>query len=627
MSISRKSRNFSVALVIAIIATIIALVSSFVAFADEYTEGNYSYTVSDGEATITNYLVKKMISPIEIPSTLGGYPVTKIDDGAFDSCQYTRSIKIPATVKEIGKGAFSNCESLESVEIPNGVTKIGASAFAHCSKLKSVEIPDSVTTLGHSAFYNCYDLADVRLSSKLTKIEDRSFHYCSSLKSITIPDGVTEIGTQAFYWSGLNKVVLGDAVEKIGAVAFDSDGITFYTKGNAYLYQYAFENGIDIVVLADGVRSASHKVIDGKLVFTVVTSSGDYNRVKVASMDDPWGSLAVSNTYTVNSDGEYVWTIKTNLAAETADYVFDVRVTSTNKYTKERFPYRVEITPTVKYVSHEICEGKIEFTVVTGAGDYNRVKLALASDTKGYIAYSSSYTTNSNGDYVWKIRADAPVETTNYVFDIRSDETGKYLKDYYAYDVEVIPTVKSVSYEIINDKIVFTVTTLSGNYNRIKVTTADNLSGSLGVANSYTINQNGDYVWVIKAIAPTEATNYAFDLRSSETGKYNKEYYCYQCDCEVETTIKSVFCVDMGDSLEFTVITKSGDFNRLRCGLSTSTVNNIANSNSYKVNSDGYYVWTLKINKPSGDVTLYFDLRNTATNKFIKEFYIFNYTA
>ena len=43
-----------------------------------YTEGKYSYTVSNKEATITDFSDSFSERAIEIPSSLGGYPVTSI---------------------------------------------------------------------------------------------------------------------------------------------------------------------------------------------------------------------------------------------------------------------------------------------------------------------------------------------------------------------------------------------------------------------------------------------------------------------------------------------------------------------------------------------------------------------
>ena len=277
-------------------------------------------------------------------------------------------------------------------------------------------------------------------------------------------------------------------------------------------------------------------------------------------------------------------------------------------------------------VSHKISDGKVVFTVVTKPGDFNRIKVTTADNLGGSLGVSNSYTVNEDGNYVWTVKAAEPSKTTNYAFDLRSSTTGKYSKEYFYFEVEAAtPTIISVSHTTSNGKIIFTVVTKSGDFNRIKVTTADSLSGSLGVANAYTVNEDGNYVWVVKAAESSESTNYAFDLRSSVTGKYLKDYGYYACD--VEKTIKSITCEETSTSLVFTVVTKAGDFNRLRCGTSESVVDNIKNVNTYTVDSNGDYVWVIKITKPTDSTDLYFDLRNSTTNKFIKEFYIYNYAA
>ena len=95
-------------LVLALIATLAALVSVFTLSSSAATEGQYTYTVSGGKATITR--VNTSISGyITIPSTLGGYPVTSIGEWAFSYCENLTSITIPSSVKEIGNRAFSGC--------------------------------------------------------------------------------------------------------------------------------------------------------------------------------------------------------------------------------------------------------------------------------------------------------------------------------------------------------------------------------------------------------------------------------------------------------------------------------------------------------------------------------------
>ena len=93
----------------------------------------------------------------------------------------------------------------------------------------------------------------------------------------------------------------------------------------------------------------------------------------------------------------------------------------------------------------------------------------------------------------------------------------------------------------------------------------------------------------------------------------------------MDGTIKYAKYTVYQERLIFTVVTKAGDFNRLRCGLSKSTVDNLANASKYTVDENGDYVWTVKIPKPEADTTLYFDLRDGTTNKYLKEFLIFDY--
>jgi len=55
------------------------------------TDGYYTYTVTDGQATITD--VKTSISgDIVIPTILGEYPVTMIGESAFRDCTNLESI-------------------------------------------------------------------------------------------------------------------------------------------------------------------------------------------------------------------------------------------------------------------------------------------------------------------------------------------------------------------------------------------------------------------------------------------------------------------------------------------------------------------------------------------------------
>lgn len=71
----------------------------------EYTEGDFKYTVWQEKATITEYI--GTASEVEVPSTLGGYQVTKIGDYVFGTNTVYDRISFPATLTDIAESAIS----------------------------------------------------------------------------------------------------------------------------------------------------------------------------------------------------------------------------------------------------------------------------------------------------------------------------------------------------------------------------------------------------------------------------------------------------------------------------------------------------------------------------------------
>lgn len=226
---------------LAIAIVLIALVVCFSLPAKAYTEGIYTYTVSNNEATITKVNLYAN-SYTTIPSTLGGYPVTGIGEKAFYKCTALTGVTIPDGVLTIGTSAFEGCNKLISVSIGKGVTAIGERAFWVCSKLNSITIPDSVTSIGDSAFYGCDALASVTLGNSVTTIGNSAFSGCDGLTSITIPDSVTSIGDRAFYYCmGLTNASIGKGVANFG------DDVFYYCTG------------LKTVTISDGVKSIGKK--------------------------------------------------------------------------------------------------------------------------------------------------------------------------------------------------------------------------------------------------------------------------------------------------------------------------------------------------------------------------------
>jgi hypothetical protein len=127
-----------------LILSALLLASAFqTATGQTYTSGDYQYTLSNNEATITGYTGAGGV--VAIPSALNFYPVVSIGQMAFNFYPSLTSITIPASVRSIGESAFEGCVSLGFVSIPNSVTSIGVSAFLG-SCLGSVLLPPNLSS-------------------------------------------------------------------------------------------------------------------------------------------------------------------------------------------------------------------------------------------------------------------------------------------------------------------------------------------------------------------------------------------------------------------------------------------------------------------------------------------------
>jgi len=202
---------------IGILAVLLVLFMAAGVAQEERTDasGQWKYVLEDGGATITGYMGATITGyedepdvDLNIPSELGGYPVTRIGAWAFEE-SYITTAQIPDGVTGIGEGAFAGCFLLQWVRIPNSVTDIGAWAFNGCSGLSTVSLPNSLTSIGEGAFYNC------------------GLMY-GGLKRMTIPAGVTFIGEQAFA---------------------GSKSLTLAVTENSYAEHYAKRNNIAYEVL------------------------------------------------------------------------------------------------------------------------------------------------------------------------------------------------------------------------------------------------------------------------------------------------------------------------------------------------------------------------------------------
>ena len=243
--------------------------------------GQWTYTISNGNATITAY--SGTATSITIPDTLDGYRVTGIGASVFADRTTLSSISFTSNLESIGSEAFRNCTSLSTITLPVNLTSIGYHAFYNCTnissitiysknlsdfsydscfynagkytangitvtfgnevtriprylfkcdqnyyaRIKSVKMGSAITYIADSAFVNCFDLSSVTWGSGLVTIGSDAFNNCTSLSSVTLPESLETLGYHAFYnCTDLSSVTIN--AKELNDLGYDS---CFYNAG------------------------------------------------------------------------------------------------------------------------------------------------------------------------------------------------------------------------------------------------------------------------------------------------------------------------------------------------------------------------------------------------------------
>ena len=186
-----KLRVLSAFLAVAMLLTLLPAA----AFAAPAPESDFEYGASNGRAIIRKY--KGAGGTVEIPATLGGYPVTGMKMQAFIECTSLKSVSMPESMTWIGDSAFAGCTGLEQVEFSPNLTTIGPNSFYSCNGLTSVVVPDKVTSIESLAFFGCLKLESITIPASVTTLDSTFVFGCTNLKKIEFK------GTQA-QWNALS---------------------------------------------------------------------------------------------------------------------------------------------------------------------------------------------------------------------------------------------------------------------------------------------------------------------------------------------------------------------------------------------------------------------------------------
>lgn len=211
-----------------LLAVVCTLLVCCMVSASAETEGYYTYTVTDGEATITA-VDTAIAGEVVIPDTLGGAPVTTISERAFENCVGMTAVTIPASITTFQDSAFLSCENIDAVYITDidkwwnyyfgiqtGTSPLyyGADMYVKGELLTKLVVPEDRNWV-NSNFKGCTSITEVILHDGISSIGHYAFEDCANLKIISIPESVTNIGSLAFSDCGIENITLPHSVTEV----------------------------------------------------------------------------------------------------------------------------------------------------------------------------------------------------------------------------------------------------------------------------------------------------------------------------------------------------------------------------------------------------------------------------
>ena len=325
------------------------------------TNAIYSYSVSSSETTITGVSVTNL-TRYTIPSSLGGYPVTRLGEGALANCSLAKEIIVPDSVKYIGAGAFNGCSSLATITLPfsgfyhfpissnynshqnewnyfgyvfgttsyNNSTLIQHYSYSDGSingyphyvyykyyipnSLTTVNIIDSTNTefaIGRYAFANNTILKNINIDAAV-KIDEYSFSSCTSLENLTLSSRVLSIQGYAFKsCTSLSEIIMEDSETTIESYAFDSCSslkkaiLSKYSVPSRAIFSNCFSlEEVDLPKCGISSSTTAYETLFGEF-FTPCSNSDVYgdNVIKVS----------ISVTYNTSNTGTIYYAIPASL--------------------------------------------------------------------------------------------------------------------------------------------------------------------------------------------------------------------------------------------------------------------------------------------------------------------------
>ncbi len=228
--------------------------------AQELTQGDFEYQITENGVEITGYSGSD--AQVTIPETLDGQPVVGIGPAAFALNQTLEQVTLPSTLEYIEDSAFLLCTNLSQIqfsqEVPE-VLQVGESILRNTAWWEAQ--PDGLVLLGYTALgWKGEVPSTLVLDEGVTAVANQAFssNYlsASNLLRVEVGDSVQWLGSQVFAGqSSLLRVFLSDSVTYLGEGIFSGCSsdlvLEVYLGSAAEAYAQAWEIQYEVMCRHD----------------------------------------------------------------------------------------------------------------------------------------------------------------------------------------------------------------------------------------------------------------------------------------------------------------------------------------------------------------------------------------
>lgn len=189
---------------ISLIAVIATAICCPVAAA-EVEEASFGFYYSADMATVYGKDITTE-GELQIPASVNGITVKKIESDGFDDYEKIDSVFIPDSIETIGSNAFADCLTLTKIDLGSKVQHIEKDAFINTGYYNDINNWDETGALYiQDALIKVDPLCEGEFVVKegTRVIADAAFENCTKIKQVLLPESVESIGADAFAGSGV----------------------------------------------------------------------------------------------------------------------------------------------------------------------------------------------------------------------------------------------------------------------------------------------------------------------------------------------------------------------------------------------------------------------------------------